>query len=446
MKPLLIIEDDLGLQSQLKWCFEDYKVEIVGDRESGLAALKKIKSPVVTLDLGLPPDPANASEGLRALREILAIAPETKVIVVTGNEDRANALEAISMGAYDFYQKPIDSDVLKVIIDRAYQLHEIEVENRALLSQQANSPLKGVIANSPEMMSLCKIVEKIAPADVTTLVLGESGTGKEVIARAIHDLSDRANKSFVAINCASIPDNLLESELFGFEKGAFTGAAKRTLGKIEMASGGTLFLDEIGDMPVALQAKLLRFLQERVIERIGGREEIPVDVRIICATHQNLDQMIQEGSFREDLFYRVSEIVINIPALRERMGDAVLLAWSFLAKFRSVKSNVKGFTSDALLAIESYSWPGNVRELENRIRRATILAENNLITAQELQLVETSDDNNVSFGLREVRERAEVNAVLRALSHAEGNISRAAEFLEVSRPTLYDLMNKYSLK
>jgi two-component system NtrC family response regulator len=239
LKPLLIIEDDLGLQSQLKWCFEDYKVEIVGDRESGLAALKKIKSPVVTLDLGLPPDPANASEGLRALREILAIAPETKVIVVTGNEDRANALEAISMGAYDFYQKPIDSDVLKVIIDRAYQLHEIEVENRALLSQQANSPLKGVIANSPEMMSLCKIVEKIAPADVTTLVLGESGTGKEVIARAIHDLSDRANKSFVAINCASIPDNLLESELFGFEKGAFTGAAKRTLGKIEMASAGS---------------------------------------------------------------------------------------------------------------------------------------------------------------------------------------------------------------
>ncbi|MCF6281041.1 MAG: PEP-CTERM-box response regulator transcription factor [Candidatus Polarisedimenticolaceae bacterium] len=446
MKPLLIIEDDLGLQSQLKWCFEDYQVEIAGDRESGIAALKRIKSPVVTLDLGLPPDPTNASEGMQALKEILAIAPDTKVIVVTGNEDRANALEAITFGAYDFYQKPIDSDVLKVIIDRAYQLHEIEAENKTLLTQQSHVPLKGVIANSPEMMALCKIIEKISPTNVTTLILGESGTGKEVIARAIHDLSDRKGKSFIAINCASIPDNLLESELFGFEKGAFTGAVKKTLGKIEIANGGTLFLDEIGDMPIALQAKLLRFLQERIIERIGGREEIPVDVRVLCATHQHLDQMIQEGGFREDLYYRVSEIVINIPALRERMGDAVLLAWSFLEKFRSVKSNVKGFTNDALLAIEGYSWPGNVRELENRIRRATILAEGSLITAQELQLEEALDEVDATFALREVRERAEVNAVLRVLSHAEGNISRAAELLEVSRPTLYDLMNKYNLK
>ena len=446
LKPLLIIEDDPGLQKQLKWCFDDYQVEIVGDRESGVAALKRIKSPVVTLDLGLPPDPANASEGMQALKDILQVAPETKVIVVTGNEDRANALEAISLGAYDFYQKPIDSDVLKVVIDRAYHLHEIEVENRALLSQNGVSPLKGVIASSPEMLELCKMVEKIAPTDVTTLILGESGTGKEVIARAIHELSDRKDQRFIAINCASIPDALLESELFGYEKGAFTGATKRTLGKIEIASGGTLFLDEIGDMPLALQAKLLRFLQERIIERVGGREEIPVDVRVLCATHQNLDRMINEGGFREDLYYRVSEIVVTIPALRERIGDAVLLAWSFLAKFATVRSKIKGFTNGALLAIESYSWPGNVRELENRIRRATIMAEESQITAKELQLEEVIDEETPSFSLRAVREKAEANTILRALSHAEGNISRAAEMLEVSRPTLYDLMNKYGLK
>lgn len=443
---MLIIEDDQGLQRQLKWCFEGYQVEIAGDRESGVAAQKRIKSPVVTLDLGLPPDPANASEGLQALKEILQIAPETKVIVVTGNEDRANALEAISLGAYDFYQKPIDAEVLKVIIDRAYQLYEIEEENRALLSQQSAVPLKGVIAGSPEMLDICKVVEKVAPTDATIVILGESGTGKEVIARAIHELSDRKDQSFVAINCAAIPDNLLESELFGFEKGAFTGAAKRTLGKIEMTSGGTLFLDEIGDMPLALQAKLLRFLQERVIERIGGREEIPVDVRILCATHQNLEQMIEDGGFREDLYYRISEIIINIPALRERMGDAVLLAWSFLAKFTAVKNNkVKGFSNDALLAIEDYSWPGNVRELENRIRRAIIMAEESQITAKELQL-EAIDESETSFSLKEVRERTEANAILRVLSHVDGNISRGAELLEVSRPTLYDLMKKYDLK
>ncbi len=446
LKPLVVVEDDPGLQSQLKWCFDGYDVQVAGDRESAIALLRRTESPVVTLDLGLPPDPANVSEGMATLQEILTLSPRTKVIVVTGNDDREHALTAIELGAYDFYQKPIDPDVLKVIIDRAYNLYALEEENRALLNQQKDSPLAGVVANSPEMLDVCRVIEKVSPTDITVLLLGESGTGKEVLARAIHMMGDRSDKSFIAINCASIPDTLLESELFGYERGAFTGANKKTLGKIETADKGTLFLDEIGDMPLNLQAKLLRFLQERIIERVGGRDEIPVDVRVVCATNQNLDKMIKEGAFREDLFYRISEVTINIPPLKDRAGDAVLIAWAFLEKYAAKsRQKVTGFTKSALQAIEDYAWPGNVRELENKIKRAVVMAESSQITAEEL-LLNTDQGDGMPLNLREVREKAEATAILRALNHVQGNVSKAAELLGVSRPTLYDLINKFDLK
>ena len=346
-RPLLVVEDDTGLQSQLRWCFDDYDVVITGDRESAIAQLRRHQPWVVLLDLGLPPDPGGVTEGLATLSEILVISPQTKVIVVTGDNDRSNAVKAIGLGAYDFYQKPVDPDILTLIVDRAYRVYELESENRRLQEQGLESPLRGVVTASPEMLKVCRTVEKVAPSDITTLLLGASGTGKEVIARALHELSARADQKMVAINCAAIPDNLLESELFGHEKGAFTGAVKQTQGKIEYADGGTLFLDEIGDLPLELQSKLLRFLQERVIERVGGRTEIPIDVRIICATHQDLTRYIEEGKFREDLYYRVSEITIQIPLLKDREGDALLLAKAFLARFSKESGNCLLYTSDA---------------------------------------------------------------------------------------------------
>ena len=444
---LLCVEDDPGLQSQLKWSFEEFEVITADNREDALAMLRRHEPAVVTLDLGLPPDPDGATEGLATLEQLLELAPETKVIMVTGNEDRENAVKAIAMGAYDFYSKPIDSEILNLIVKRAYHVYELEKENRKL-SSQGHSPLEGVVASSPQMLKVCKTIEKIAPADVTALLLGESGTGKEVFSRALHELSPRSNKRFVAINCAAIPENLLESELFGYEKGAFTGASKQTIGKIEYANGGTLFLDEIGDLPMSLQAKLLRFLQERVIERVGGRQEIPVDVRVICATHQNIPEQITEGTFREDLYYRISEITIKIPALREREGDVVLIARTLLNKYVQLPNSnkkIRGFSPDAITALESYSWPGNVRELENRIKRAVIMAESNLISAEDLEL-EDIEEQPVPLNLRQVRDSAEYNAVLRAINLYNGNISKAAELLGVSRPTLYDLMNKHEIK
>ncbi|MBI3772219.1 MAG: PEP-CTERM-box response regulator transcription factor [Gammaproteobacteria bacterium] len=444
-KKLLIIEDDPGLQSQLRWCFEGYQVVIAGDREEGLTALRRHEPPVVLLDLGLPPDAENASEGLAALDEILRIAPTTKIIVVTGNDERENAVKAIAKGAYDYYQKPVDAEVLGMIVERAYQLFELEAENRLLNQQFGSSSVKGVLASSPQMMKICRTVEKVAPTNVTTLLLGESGTGKEVIARALHDLSQRKSKPFIAINCGAIPETLLESELFGYEKGAFTGAVKQTKGKIEYADSGTLFLDEIGDIPGQLQVKLLRFLQERVIERLGGRGEIPVDVRVVCATNQNLTELVQAGRFREDLYYRISEITINIPPLREREGDAVLLARVFLDRFaQEHHRNLRGFTDDAIAAIEAHPWPGNVRELENKLKRAVIMAEGNRVTAEELELA--TGAIGASLNLREVRESAERAAIMRAMAMFPDNVAQTAESLGVSRPTLYDLLAKYGLK
>ena len=444
LKPLLVVEDNPGLQKQLKWAFDGYQVYVAGDRASAIELLKQHQAPVVTLDLGLPPDPTNASEGLATLNEILDIAPHTKVIVVTGNDDRQNALKAISLGAYDFYQKPVEPEMLSLIVDRAYNLYELEEENRHLATQSTSSPLDGIIGASTKMLAACRMVEKVGPSEITALVLGESGTGKELIAQALHRLSTRVNKPFVAINCAAIPDNLLESELFGYEKGAFTGAAKQTLGKFELADGGTIFLDEIGDMPMPLQTKMLRFLQERVIERVGGRDTIPVDVRIICATHRNLKESINNDLFREDLYYRISEIIIEAPPLREREGDKLLLAQTFLDKFSLENSrSFRGFTEKARADINSYAWPGNVRELENRIKRAVVLAEGNRITDEDLAFNE--NDESPSLNLREAREHAERKIIQRALEIHDNNVTHASEAMGISRPSLYKLVKKLGL-
>ena len=445
-KRLLIVEDDEGLQNQLRWCFDDFEVIISGDRENAISQLRRHQPGVVLLDLGLPPDPGGVSEGLATLREILALVPETKVIIVTGDNDRANAIAAIGQGAYDFYQKPVEQEVLALIVERAHRVYELEAENRRLQRFEQSTPLDGVIATSPQMLKVCRTVEKVAPSDITTLLLGASGTGKEVFAQAIHKLSPRASEKIVAINCAAIPDTLLESELFGYEKGAFTGANQQTIGKIEHANKGTLFLDEIGDLPMELQAKLLRFLQERVIERIGGRKEIPVDVRIVCATHQDLQRLIQEGQFREDLYYRISEITIDIPSLKEREGDSIVLARAFLEKFnKEYKGNIQGFDKDAILAIESYDWPGNVREMESRIKRAVIMAVSSQSTLDDLEL-ESASEEPIPFNLKQVREEAERKAIIRALQYCEKNISEAASALGITRPTLYNLMERYHLK
>jgi two-component system NtrC family response regulator len=444
LKPLLVVEDNPGLQKQLKWSFGDYRVFLASDRASAIEQLKQHHTPVVTLDLGLPPDTSNASEGLAALEEILDFAPHTKVIVVTGNDDRENALKAISLGAYDFYQKPIDPDILVLIVERAYNLYALETELRQQSRKSLDSPLDGIVASSPQMLSVCRMVEKVGPSEITTLITGESGTGKELIARALHNLSPRRDRPFIAINCAAIPENLLESELFGYEEGSFTGAIKQTLGKIENANGGTFFLDEIGDMPMHLQAKMLRFLQERVIERIGGRISIPVDVRVICATHQDLAHLIQQSEFREDLYYRISEITIEIPPLREREGDRLLLARNFLDKFSQKNGRrFHGFTHQACMQIDAYTWPGNVREMENKVKRAVILAEGNRITERDLGLLEQHESQ--SLNLLEAREQVERQLVERALAIHNNNISHAADALGISRPSLYKLLNKLSI-
>ncbi|MCI0666936.1 MAG: PEP-CTERM-box response regulator transcription factor [Methylococcaceae bacterium] len=443
---LLIVEDDPGLQSQLRWNFDQYKVQVADDRESAIAAIRKSVPAVVTLDLGLPPDPGGVSEGFRTLQEILAETPFSKVIVITGNNDTHNAVKSIGLGAYDFYQKPIEPEILSLVVKRAFRVFELEEENRSLARQHFAYPLRGIIAASTEMHEVCRTIERLAPTDVTTLILGESGTGKEVLAHALHALSPRANGPFVAVNCAAIPENLLESELFGHEKGAFTGADKQVKGKFELAEGGTFFLDEIGDIPLALQPKLLRFLQERVIERIGGRKEISVDVRVVCATHQDIQKLIEQGRFREDLYYRINAMVVSIPAVRERSGDIQVLAKAFLARYvEQMKSKLTGFSETAIAAMECYSWPGNVRELESRVKRAVIMSNGPLIDAEDLMLPGGKPSEKIT-SLREIRDSAERQAICQALSECNGNVSKAAELLEITRPTLYSLLTKYRLK
>lgn len=447
LRPLLIVEDDPALQKQLRWAFDGYETLTASDRESALVQIRRHMPAVVTMDLGLPPDADSVSEGFLLLEQILAHAPDTKVIVLTGQNDRANALRAIGLGAYDFFSKPFEVEMLGLTIDRAYHLYDLQQENMRLQQMQHPDVLSGLVTRDPELLRVCRTIEKVAVTDATVLLLGESGTGKELMARAVHESSSRRRERFVAINCAAIPDNLLESELFGYEKGAFTGAAKTTPGKIETANHGTLMLDEIGDLPHNLQAKLLRFLQERVIERIGGRQEIPIDVRIVCATHQDLRALIKEGRFREDLYYRLAEIVVNIPPLRARQGDAALLAHAFVRRFAAEqKRGSMVLREDAVRAVEAYAWPGNVRELENCIKRAVIMADGNQITREDIGLDEAPSDDVVALDLRQTRDEAEKRVVITALGRVDGNVVKAAELLGVSRPTLYDLMHRFGLK
>ena len=443
---LLIVEDDEGLQRQLRWAYDDYEVLVASDREAAVNILRAEEPPVVTLDLGLPPDPDGTAEGFLTLSEILYIQPDTKVIVASGHGARESALKAIAMGAYDFYRKPVEIDELGLIVARAFHLHAIEAENRRLEPSAAGAMFGSIVTSAPEMLKVARTIERVATADVSVMLLGASGTGKELLARAVHDNSGRPG-AFIAINCAAIPENLLEAELFGYERGAFTGAVKTNIGKIEMAEAGTLFLDEVGDIPLALQVKLLRFLQERVIERIGGRTPIAVDTRVVCATHQDLETMIAEGRFREDLYYRLAEIVVRIPSLAERAGDAVVLARHFVNRFsRELNPAVQSLSPDALAAIEGYAWPGNVRELENRIKRAVIMADGKSVTAADLELPTTSGEVPAPINLRAVREVADRRAIRQAMSRTENNISGAAKLLGISRPTLYDLLKQYRLQ
>jgi len=443
---LLVVEDDEGLQRQLKWAYEGYRVVVAGDRNSAIEAMRLHEPAVVTLDLGLPPDPDGTEEGFATLIEMIRLKPDTKVIVASGHGARESALKAIACGAYDFYRKPVDIDELGLIVARAFHLHGIEAENRKFEAGGNMAVLGSMISSAPEMLKVAKTVERIATAGVSVMLLGASGTGKELLARAVHEKSGRGGGAFVAINCAAIPENLLEAELFGYERGAFTGAVKTVPGKIELAEGGTLFLDEVGDIPLALQVKLLRFLQERVIERIGGRQPIPVDTRIVCATHQDLEAMISDGRFREDLYYRLAEVVVKIPSLAERPGDAVLLARHFVNRFaREINPKVHGLLPDAIAAIDGYAWPGNVRELENRIKRAVIMTDGKMIAAEDLDLPCGTGEAPASINLRAAREVADRRAIRQAMSRTDNNISSAAKLLGISRPTLYDLLKQYQL-
>ena len=445
---LLIVEDDLGLQKQLKWSYEDFEVFCAANRDEAMALLRLEAPDVVTLDLGLPPDPDGVTEGFAVLDQMLKLKPDTKIIVASGHGAKESALRAIAAGAWDFYQKPVDIDELHLIVRRAFHVRELEMANERLQQPDAGGELLlgSIITASSEMLKVARTIERVANTGVSVMLLGASGTGKELLARGLHDSSERRGNPFIAINCGAIPENLLESELFGHEKGAFTGAVKMTEGKIEIANGGTLFLDEVGDIPLPLQVKLLRFLQERTIERVGGRKTIPVDVRIVCATHRNLNQMIAEHTFRDDLYYRLAEVSINIPSLTERTGDAVLLAKHFVARFaREMNPSIKGLSTSALTAIDQWNWPGNVRELENRMKRAVIMADGKFITADDLEFGD-EDDDTLLLNLKAAREAADRKAIRRAISQTEGNISSAAKLLGISRPTLYDLLKQYDLQ
>ena len=449
---LLLVDDDAGILRSLRWSFDDYDVITAADRAEAVKAVREYRPKVVTLDLGLPPDPDSPSEGFKALEQILEIEPSTKVIVASGQDDRQNAIHSVGLGAYDFYQKPIDAEELGLIVRRAFNVADLEVENMRL-RRAMETPLAGVITASDAMFKVCRTIEKVAPTDMNVLLLGESGTGKEVLSRALHRASPRRDEAFVAINCAAIPENLLESELFGHEKGAFTGAVKQVRGKIEMADKGTLFLDEIGDMPMPLQAKMLRFLEDRIVERVGGRQQIKVDVRIVAATNQNLQERIASSEFREDLFYRLSTITVNIPPLRDRADDAVVLASHFAEQWTGNQGKrALRLGPDAIAAIRGYNWPGNVRELENCIKRAMVMADGPMITREDLSFFGTSgseeagEDSGEFISLKEVRNRAEKEALINVVAATGGNLTEVARILGVSRPTIYNLLRQHGLK
>ncbi|HEX7821218.1 MAG TPA: PEP-CTERM-box response regulator transcription factor [Sphingobium sp.] len=428
---LLIVEDDAGLQRQLRWSYDEYRIFMAGDREEAIAILRAESPTVVTLDLGLPPDPDGTTEGFATLAEILRIAPDTKVVIASGHGERESARRSIAEGAWDFYQKPIDLDSLRHIVARAFHVHRLEAEHVRLADRAPENRrvLGGLVTGAPEMIAVARMVERAAPADVAVLLLGASGTGKKLIARALHDASPRRDGPFMAINCSAIPADQLESEIFGQETGGVTTA------------GGTLFLDEVGDIPLPLQARLVRFL------RMGGRDGTRADTRIICATRQNIAVKMAEGGFRDDLYYRLAEMVIRIPTLAERAGDPMLLARHFLKRHGpSLNPTVSGFAPEAIAAIDGWSWPGNVREVENRVKRAIIMADGKMILARDLDLPGGDEDvNHALINLKAARERADRQAIRQALSQADGNISGAAKLLGVSRPTLYELMKGYGL-
>src|SRR5215475_12659252 len=444
-RKLLILENDKALRRELEQIFADLEVTSTESSGEALVLVRRFEPDVVLFDLGTAREPTVAAQSLALLRQILNLSPDTKIIAVTEHDARELAVAAVGLGAADFYHKPLDAPVLSIVVRRALRIRELEEENWRLRERTGAMALEGIIGVSDAMRTLCRGIEKVAPTNATVLLLGDSGTGKELLARAVHRLSGRAHKPFVAINCAAIPDTLLESELFGYEKGAFTGAAKRTAGKLESADGGTVFLDEIGEMPASLQAKLLRVVQERTVERVGGRTPLVLDLRIVCATNRNLDTLIGNGGFRDDLFYRISEVIVRVLPLRDRQGDSLLLA-QFLLQQISVRLGkpTRGLAPDAIRAIQAHRWPGNVRELENRIKGAVIMAEGAVVTASDLGLEDPGDDPEY-LNLRVARQRAEAQAVRQSLAVARGNLSRAAELLGVTRPTLYDLLGKHGI-
>jgi two-component system, NtrC family, response regulator len=443
---LLIVDDDEDLRAQMRWALRDeFEVTLAADAAEALERARAERPPIVTLDLGLPPHPGGVEEGLALLDAITALDPDAKVVVITAREERAHALRSVERGAYDYFVKPIEVDELKVVLRRALRLHALETENRELRRHAGAGGLEGMLGTSPRMREVFAAVRKVATVDAPVLLTGESGTGKELAARAIHQLSARSAFPFVPINCAAIPETLLESELFGHEKGAFTGAHAQRFGRIETAHRGTLFLDEIGELPTPLQAKLLRFLQDHRVERLGGRGSIAVDARVVTATNADLPRLLAEGRFREDLYYRIGVVAIPLPPLRDREDDVVLIADVLLRGFAAEAGRkIAGFSRDAVAAMRAHAWPGNVRELENRVRRAAVMAEGTRITAADLELGGTS--TTPRQGLRELRAGLERETVRAALKRNRGNISQTAAELGISRPTLYDLLARFGIE
>ena len=445
MSRLLIVEDDEGLAGQYRWGFPGWEVTVTSDRSSGLAAASRLRPAIAIIDLGLPPDSDGVTEGFATLEGLLGLDPSIKVIISTGSGEVAHAMQAIARGAYDFCEKPTEIAVLRTIVDRGARLRALEEENRKLAAQPGPSAIRALVTADETMLKICRTVEKLAATNVPVLLLGESGTGKEALARGLHELGPRAKQPFIAINCGAIPEHLLESELFGHERGAFTGAVRQVIGKIESAHRGTLFLDEIGDLPHPLQVKLLRFLQDQRVERVGGRQPIQVDVRIVSATNQSVDERVADGSFRSDLLYRLNSVTLRIPPLRDRAGDPLLLARTFLARFnREFGRNVRGLDDEAQATLLQYEWPGNVRELENRLKRAVVMTDSRLITAEDLDLAPASAPSP-DLDLRAARLRAEREVVQLAIARSNGVLAAAAKLLGISRPTLYGLLETHRL-
>ena len=443
---LLIVDDDEDLRTQMKWALSaDYDVCLAEDRKSALAAMNKEKPEVVTLDLGLPPQPAGVEEGFAILDQILDEYGNTKVIIITGRGEKEHALRAIEKGACDFFYKPIELDELKIVLGRTFHIAQLEREQRELKQRLSDDTFEFMIGTSQVMQDIFSMIRKIATTDAPVLIIGESGTGKELVARAVHRQGLRATGPFIPINCSAIPENLIESELFGHEKGTFTGAHAQRKGRFEMAEGGTLFLDEIGELPTMLQVKLLRFLQEKTIERIGGRQQIEVDTRVLAATNRNLEEAIKNGSFREDLYYRLNVLRINLPPLRDRQTDILLLAKTFLDRYcQEHRKKIKGFSDQAINAIEGYAWPGNVRELENRVKRAVIMSDGKKISLEDMEM-ESLDIETKRMTLKDAREDVEKKLIIKAIARNDNNLSKAATDLGISRPTLYDMMDKLEI-